>query len=135
MKRWVESRLVNFSFRLPLCSIYINSIMQSAWPASTELSKHVFNNITRNRINRKKLLKKYILYVNLRRQQLKAGVGKHPGIVEGSGAMFGQVLLPQVAGEADDPGILALRDVGKHPDVGGTHHIKLVTDGRGTPLC
>lgn len=31
--------------------------------------------------------------------------------------MFGQVLLSQVAGEADDPGVLALRDVGKHPDV------------------
>lgn len=31
--------------------------------------------------------------------------------------MFGQVLLPQVAGEADDPGVLALSDMGKHPDV------------------
>lgn len=79
--------------------------------------------------------KKNILNVNLWRQQLKASVGKHPGVVECSGAMFGQVLLPQIAGEADDPGVLALRDVGKHPDVRGAHHIKLVTDGRGTPLC
>ena len=49
--------------------------------------------------------------------------------------MFGQVLLPQVAGEADDPGVLALSDVGKHPDVWGAHHIELVADGRGAPLC
>lgn len=58
-----------------------------------------------------------ILDVNLWRQQLQAGVGKHPGIVEGSGAMLGEVLLTQVTREADDPGVLALRDVGKHPDV------------------
>lgn len=44
--------------------------------------------------------------------------------------MFWQVLLPQVAGEADDPGVLALSNVGKHPDVGGAHYIKLVADGR-----
>lgn len=76
-----------------------------------------------------------ILDVNLWRQQLQAGVGKHPGIVECSGAMFWQVLLPQVAGEADDPGVLALSNVGKHPDVGGAHYIKLVADGRWAPLC
>lgn len=58
-----------------------------------------------------------ILDVNLWRQQLKADVGKHPCIVDCSGAMFGEVLLPQVAGEADDPGVLALSNVGKHPDV------------------
>lgn len=71
----------------------------------------------------------------MRRQQLQAGVGKHPCVVEGGGAMFGQVLLPQVAGEADDPGVLALSDMGKHPDVRGAHHIELVADGRGAPLC
>lgn len=49
--------------------------------------------------------------------------------------MFGQVILPQVAGEADDPGVLALSNVGKHPDVWRAHHIKLVADGRGAPLC
>lgn len=75
-------------------------------------------------------LKSNILDVNLWRQQLQAGVGKHPGIVEGSGAMFGQVLLPQVAGEADDPGVLALSNVGEHPNVRRAHHIKLVADGR-----
>lgn len=66
---------------------------------------------------------------------MQAGVGKHPGIVDCSGAMFGQVLLSQVAGEADDPGVLALSNMGKHPDVGGAHHVKLMTDGRGAPLC
>lgn len=71
----------------------------------------------------------------MRRQQLQAGVGKHPCVVEGGRAMFGQVLLPQVAGEADDPGVLALSDMGKHPDVRGAHHIELVADGRGAPLC
>lgn len=60
---------------------------------------------------------KNLLDVDLWRQQLQACVGKHPGIVEGSGAMFGEVLLTQVAGEADDPGVLALRNVSKHPDV------------------
>lgn len=59
----------------------------------------------------------YTLDVNLWRQQLQTGVGKHPGIVEGSGTEFGQVLLSQVAGEADDPGVLALSNVGKHPNV------------------
>lgn len=49
--------------------------------------------------------------------------------------MFGQVLLPQVAGEADDPGVLALSDVGKHPNVRGAHHVELVADGGGAPLC
>lgn len=68
------------------------------------------------------------------RQQLQAGVGEHPGVVEGGGAVLGQVLLPQVAGEADDPGVLALSDVGEHPDVRGTHHVELVADGGGAPL-
>lgn len=43
--------------------------------------------------------------------------------------MFGQVLLPQVAGETDDPWVLALSNMGKNPDVRGAHYIKLVADG------
>lgn len=49
--------------------------------------------------------------------------------------MLWQVLLPQVAGETDDPGILTLSNVGKNPDVRRAHHVKLVADGRGAPLC
>lgn len=49
--------------------------------------------------------------------------------------MFGQVLLPQVAGETDDPGILTLSNMGKNPDVRRAHYVKLVADGRGAPLC
>lgn len=64
------------------------------------------------------------------REQLQAGVGEHPGVVECGGAVLGQVLLAQVAGQADDPGVLALRHVGKHPDVRWADHIKLVADGR-----
>lgn len=69
------------------------------------------------------------------RKQLQASVGKHPGIVDCSGAMFGKVLLPQVAGEADDPGVLALSNMGKYPDVRGAHHVELVANWRGAPLC
>lgn len=58
-----------------------------------------------------------VLDVNLRREQLQAGVSKHPGVVESARAMLGQVLLAQVAGQADDPGVLALSDMRKHPDV------------------
>lgn len=75
-----------------------------------------------------------VLDVDLRRQQLQPRVGEHPGVVEGGGAELGEVLLPQVAGEADDPGVLALSDVCKHPDVGGAHHVELVADGRRAPL-
>lgn len=48
--------------------------------------------------------------------------------------MLGQVLLAQVAGQADDPGVLALRHVRKHPDVRGADHVELVADGRRAPL-
>lgn len=70
-----------------------------------------------------------ILDVNLWRQKLQTGVGKHPSVVEGCGAMFGKVLLPQVAGETDDPRVLALSNMGKNPNVRGAHYIKLVADG------
>lgn len=49
--------------------------------------------------------------------------------------MLGQVFLPQVAGETDDPGILTLSNVSKNPDVRRAHHVKLVADGGGAPLC
>lgn len=86
------------------------------------LSKTVKDRNTRlhlctNRQHKDRESRGNILDINLWRQQLQAGVGKHPCIVDRSGAMFGQVLLSQVAGEADDPGVLALSNVGKHPDV------------------
>lgn len=70
-----------------------------------------------NRQHEDSELRENLLDVNLWRQQLQAGVGKHPCIVDCGWAMFGQVLLAQVAGEADDPGVLALSDMGKHPNV------------------
>lgn len=48
--------------------------------------------------------------------------------------MPGQIFLPQVAGQADDPGVLALCHMGKHPDVRGANHVKLVADGRRAPF-
>lgn len=48
--------------------------------------------------------------------------------------MFRQVFLSQVAGEADDPGVLTLGNMGKYPDVWRADHIKLMTDWRGTPF-
>lgn len=75
-----------------------------------------------------------LLDVDLRREQLQARGGEEPGVAQCRGAVLGQVLLPQVAGQADDPGVLALRHVCKHPDVRGADHVELVADGRRTPL-
>ncbi len=76
-----------------------------------------------------------ILDVNLWREQLKACGGEDPSVTQRSGTVLGQVFLPQVTRQADDPGVLTLRHMGKHPDVGGAYHIKLVADGRRAPLC
>ncbi len=78
---------------------------------------------------------KNILDVDLWREQLKACGGEDPSVTQRSGAVLGQVFLPQVTRQADDPGVLTLRHMGKHPDVGGAYHIKLVADGRRAPLC
>lgn len=68
-------------------------------------------------------------------EQLKACRGEEPSVAQRSGAVLGQVLLPQVTRQADDPGVLTLCHMGKHPDVGGAYHIKLMADGRRAPLC
>lgn len=77
---------------------------------------------------------RYVLDVDLWREQLQARGGEEPGVAQCRGAVLGQVLLAQVAGQADDPGVLALRHVRKHPDVRGADHVELVADGRRAPL-
>lgn len=75
-----------------------------------------------------------LLDVNLGREQLQPGGGKMPGVAQCSGAVLGQVLLAQVAGQADDPRVLTLSHVCKNPNVRRADYVKLVADGRRAPF-
>lgn len=64
------------------------------------------------------------------RLEPREGVG--PGVAEGRGAVLGQVLLPQEAEQAEDPGVLD--GLSEYPDVGRALHVVVAVDQDRVPL-
>lgn len=73
-----------------------------------------------------------LLWVYQGHDGLQPSEGIRPGVAEGCGAVFGQVLLPQETEEAEDPGVFDR--LSKYPDMGRALHVIMAIDQDCVPL-
>lgn len=77
-------------------------------------------------------LSAHVLGVHQWEQKLQAGENIRPGVSQGNGAVFRQILLAQEDVQTEHPGIL--HTLGKNPDMAGALHVIRAAHQPGRPL-